>query len=120
MQLIMAAPQSNNLIYEGGTTQVSSDIDEYDNITSGTPITGSVMVTHDKKNIVDPNSFRLGSKPIKVNFVQSASMDGILEVSIYKFQLEGMQKGSYTLPPITVKVDGKDYQAPPMTIEVSR
>ena len=84
------------------------------------PVTGSVMITHDKTNTVDANSFRLGNKPLKVDFVQSASMDGNLEVSIYKFQLESMQKGEYTLPPIVVKVGGKDYQAPPITIEVDR
>lgn len=112
--------QKNNLIYGEGTTLVTTEIDTYENLAANTPITGSVMITHDQKATIDVSSFRLGNTPLKVNFVQSASMSSYnpLVVTIYKFQLPGMKSGAHTLPPIAVKVGGKEYQALPMTIDI--
>jgi hypothetical protein len=113
--------QSNILIYGEGDTQVTSEINKYAQVVEGMPILGSVMITHDAKNLVDNNSFRLGDKPLKVEFVQTIVMSSYsnLVLSIYKFQLAGMKKGVQNLAPIKVKVGGKDYQAPPLTIEIA-
>jgi len=114
------ASQSNVLIYGDGT-QVSSEISEYQTLLAGKPIAGSVMVTHNANKKIDVNSFRLGNKPLKVELIQSVPMSSYssIEVTIYRFQLDGMPKGIHTLQPIKVNVGGKDYQAPPLTIEVA-
>lgn len=110
---------TNVLIYTD-PVQISSEINEYENITSGVPIQGSVMVTHQANNPVDQKSFMLGNKPLKTTFVQTAAMSSAsnLVVSIYIFQLDGMAKGMHNLDPIKVEVGGKVYEAPPLTVMV--
>lgn len=117
--LISDNAQSNVLIYTD-PVQVSSEISQYEKLVAGNPLQGSIMVTHDAKNAIDPNSFRLGDKPLSVEFVQSMPISDYsnLVVTIYKFRLEGMKNGIHTLPPIKVRVGGKDYQAPPLTLEI--
>lgn len=119
LDLFSIDTQSNVLIYTD-PVQISSEINQYEQLVAGTPIQGSVMVTHDAKNAIDPNSFRLGNKLLSVEFVQSVPMSDYsnLVVTIYKFRLDGMKKGIHTLPPIKVKVGGKEYQAPPLTLEI--
>lgn len=114
--------QNNILMYGGGDAQVSSEISEYNNIVSGMPIYGTIMVTHDSNDKVDINSFRLGLKPLKVQLIQSARMSSYssLEITTYKFQLDGLAKGLHTLPPIKVNIGGKDFEAPPLSIEVAK
>lgn len=111
---------TNMLIYNEGNVQISSEIYQYDQVVAGLPIEGSVMITHDTKQTIDPSSFRLGDKRLNVKFVQSVPMSqqDHLVVTIYKFQLQGMKKGNHTLPPIKVKVGGKEYQAPPLMVQV--
>jgi hypothetical protein len=112
---------SNVLIYTD-PVQVTSSINAYETIVAGAPIEGSVMITHDTQSAVDTTSFRLGDKPLQVQFVESMSMSSYssLVVTIYHFQLAALPPGSHTLPPIKVKVGGKEYQAPPMTVQVPR
>ncbi|MCE5318000.1 MAG: BatD family protein [Parachlamydia sp.] len=119
LSLLAETPASNVLIYTD-PVQVSSSINAYENIVAGVPIEGTVMVTHQESSAVDPSSFRIGSKPLKVEFVQIVAMSDYsnLVISFYSFKLEGMNKGQYTLDPINVKVGGKVYQAPPLTIQV--
>lgn len=121
LQLFPQNSPNNILIYGEGNVQVTSEINEYQNVSAGMPIQGSVMITHQEKSLVDPGSFLMGDKPLKVEFVQSVPMSeyGSLVVSIYKFNLEGKNKGVYTLPPIRVKVSGKYYQAAPLNIQVN-
>ena len=117
---VLGYSQSNILIYGKGDTQVTSEINQYTNVVAGMPIFGSVMVTHDKANKIDENSFRLGDKPLKVKLIQTIPMSSYsnLEVAVYGFQLQGMDKGIHTLPPIKVKVGGQESQAPPLVIAV--
>lgn len=113
--------QADVLIYDQGDTQISSELDAYQDMKEGVPLTGSVFVTHDIKNTVDINSFALGDKPLKVEFVRTVSMSsygGNLELSIYSFKLEGLKNGEHTLPPIVVKVGSKMFQAPPLLVEI--
>lgn len=119
LQVFSQQNASNVLLYTD-PVQVNSSINSYENIVSGIPIQGSIMVTHSEANAIDPNSFRLGDKPLKVEFVQNIPMSSYsaLVVSIYSFKLEGLKQGQYTLDPIKVRVGGKEYQAPPMTIQV--
>lgn len=113
--------QADILPYGGGSTEITSQINEYQNIVANKPIQGILFVTHDNNNPIDINSFRLGDKPLKVTFVQTTrmSLSSNLVVTIYNFQLDGLPIGTYTLPPINVKVAGKEVQALPLVIEVS-
>ncbi len=119
---LTADQQSNILIYGEGSTQISSEINQYDSIVANTPIPGSVMVTHDVNADVDINSFRLGNTPLKVTFVQTTPISSYstLVVSIYQFQLDGMKPGIHTMPPISVRVGNKEYQAASLIIKVAR
>lgn len=120
LSMLAETGPSNVLIYTD-PVQVSSSINAYENLVAGIPIEGTVMVTHQENNPVDPDSFRLGKKTLKVEFVQNVSMSEYsnLVISFYRFKLDGMNKGQYTLEPINVNVGGKNYQAPPLTIQVS-
>ena len=120
--LIAYNDQANDFIYGEGNTQVNSEINEYEDIVAGAPIQGSVLITHDKKDAIDINSFRIGDKPLKVEFIQTTSMSSLsnLEVSIYQFQITGLKSGVNTLPPISVKIGGKEFQAPPLTVEIGQ
>jgi hypothetical protein len=119
LQLVSDTPLSNVLLYKEAV-QVNSEINEYSHVVAGIPIQGSIMITHDANNPIDVHSFAFGDKPLKVELVQSVPISSYshLMVSIYRFELEGMKKGIHTLQPIKVKVGGKEYQAPPLTIEV--
>lgn len=121
LKTFSAEPPPNILPYSGGTIQVSSEIDEYENVTANTPITGTIMITHEAKDQIDTSSFRIGDKKLSVQFVKSVPMASYspLLVTIYQFQLEGKPVGEYTLPAINVKINGKEFQAPPITIIVS-
>lgn len=112
---------ANDLIYGDGSTELTSQINEYETITANKPIKGSIFVTHDARNAIDTGSFRLGNKPLKVTLVQSTrlSSSSPIMITIYSFQLDGMPAGTHTLPPISVKVADKVVQALPLSIEVS-
>ncbi|MEI8366172.1 MAG: hypothetical protein WCF65_07110 [Parachlamydiaceae bacterium] len=112
---------ANDLVYGEGTTEVTSQINEYDNIVANTPIHGSIFVTHDVQNVIDISSFRLGTDALTVKFVETSQMSSPsnIVVSIYSFLLEGFPTGIHTLPPINVRVGGREVQALPLVIEVS-
>lgn len=115
-----ADSDSNVLIYTD-PVQISSEINAYENIKSGIPIQGSILITHDKNTPIDNNSFKIGNKPLKATFVKTTSMwSGNLVVSIYSFQLDGMKSGTYTLEPIKATVGGKQYEAPPIIITIGQ
>ena len=113
---------ANDLVYDEGSSEVTSQISEYANLTAGKPIQGSIFVTHDANNKVDQDSFRLGDKQFKVTFVQTAQMSSSsnIVVSIYSFGLPGMPVGIHTMPPINVIVGGKKIQALPLVIEITK
>jgi len=119
LPLICMDTESDVLIYTD-PVEVNSAINEYANVTANAPIQGSIMVTHPSKMKVDQESFVLGDRPLKTTFVQTTLLSSFndLEVSIYHFQLDGLKAGPYTLPPVKVKVGGKLYNAPQMTIDV--
>lgn len=113
---------ANDLVYDEGSNEVTSQINEYENLTANTPIQGSIFITHKVNNKVDEGSFRLGDKQLKVTFVQTTQMSSssTIVVSIYSFGLPGMPVGIHTMPPINVTVGGKKIQALPLVIEVSK
>jgi hypothetical protein len=121
LQLISSdAEETNILVYGEGSIQVDAEIDNAEDLKENMPLQGSVMVTHNANQSIDPNSFRIGDKPLKVQFVKSSSIfsSSNITVSIYSFQLPGMTTGIHTLPPIKVQVAGKEYETPPRTIQV--
>jgi hypothetical protein len=118
--LISQQDQTNVLVYGGGSVQVTSSLNTYENLVEGSLIEGSVMITHDANQPIDIKSFQLGNRHLAVEFAQSSAISPYsnVVVSIYKFKLPGMKTGTHTLPPISVKVGGKEYQAPPLTVQV--
>ena len=117
---LISVDQNNILIWDQGTVQVDSQVNAFENIVADKPIKGSVMITHDASNPIDDKTFRMGDKPLKVEFVQTLSVSSRskLVLSIYNFTIDGMKNGVYTLPPIKVKIGGKEYEAPPLSIQV--
>lgn len=118
--LFCNAPQPNVLIYDDGSIQVNTQIDEYEKPIAGKPLKGSVLITHNKKDKIDDQSFLLGNKPLKVQFVNSTPMTsaGNVIVSIYKFQTPDLEEGIQELPSVSVKISGKRYQSPPLSLEI--
>ena len=115
----IAVDDESNVLLSNDPVQISSNVDEYENLTADKPITGLVMVTRPTNSKTDTNSFRIGDKALKVEFVQETKVPyGDETIGIYKFQIDGKKNGQYTLPSIFVKVNGKEYQAPPMTIQI--
>ncbi len=112
-------PEANVLVYQENV-QISAEIDEYDNLRAGLPLSGSIMVTHDANVPVDQNSFMIGDKSLEVTFVQNVLMSSMsnLQVTIYHFQLGGLSVGQHTLPIIKVKVGGAYYAAPPIILQI--
>lgn len=111
---------SNILIYND-PVQVSTEVNEFEEIQSGKPFIVSIMVTHDSKNIIDLHTFKLGETSINPEFVKTVQMSisSPIIISIYQFSSKGMQVGSHTLPPVKVKVGGKEYQSLPLTIDIN-
>lgn len=122
-QFCSTAPtQPNVLIYGDGNVQVNSSINQYANVDAGVPLQGSIMITHDSNNPVDKNSFKLGDQPLKTRFLQTTNLSATsnLVVDVYSFEVDNLKKGLNVLPSIKVIVGGKEYQAAPLTIPISR
>lgn len=115
-----AAVMSNDLVYGGGTTQVTSEISEYQTLAANKPIQGSIFVTHESKNKIDEGSFKLGDQPLKVTLAANTqiSLSSTIYVTVYNFQIEGLPPGTHTLPSISVKVGDKRVEAQPLIIQV--
>jgi hypothetical protein len=78
----------------------------------GWPIKGTIEVTHDVSQNVDEASVTMDGKPLKIQLLRNVkiSPDSPITVSIYQFTLPAQNRGSYTLPPISLKINGKMYQ----------
>lgn len=116
-----AGNDSSNVLIQGDTVQVSAEINISLDLQANQNIPVSVMVTHHKNTAVDNNSFKIGNKNLIANFVQNVSMPSNKDVivSVYKTLLEGMPAGNHILPPISVRVEGKEYQTPPITVIIN-
>lgn len=117
MQIFAAAMESDVLVYDENV-QVTTSVDTYSNIVAGSPINGTIMITHNEKNTVDLNSFKLGGKPLKVELVQTVTADKSLILSIYEFKIDPLQAGVQVIPSVKVNVGGKTYESPPIEISV--
>lgn len=84
------------------------------------PIPGLIKVKTDAEATIDDKSFYLGDNPIAVKEVQSGrerfvqiingkKIEHDNRVTVYQFLAEGNQEGLHMLPPVKVKVDGKEY-----------
>lgn len=111
-------PIADDLV--SGDTEVSSQVSDYENIIPNRPIEVSIFVTHDIKDSVDEKSFRIGEQSIQVRFISTTQMSSTspISVSVYKWVMPGLPQGTHTLPAISVKVSGKEYQALPLVVEV--
>jgi hypothetical protein len=84
------------------------------------PIKGTITITHQKEEKIDPQSFVLEGKPLEVLPVKEVKMSASADtlVSIYRFQLPAQDKGLFVLPSISMKIGGQTYQTIPSTYEV--
>jgi len=96
-------------IFALGATSVSVEANQY--VSVGEPIEVSVLVTHETSAKVDESSFTQGGKPLSVNFSKNVSMGKgtNLVISFYTYTIPPKETGSYTIAPVSVKVDGKEY-----------
>ncbi len=90
---------------------VESSIDLFHNY-ANYPLTGTVTITHERSEKIDDSSFQFEGKPIDAVIVKEVpfSSQNTL-VTIYNFQLPAQAAGSYTLPPVSVKINGIPYQS---------
>lgn len=84
------------------------------------PMQGTITVTHENEEKIEPHAFSLEGKPLEVSLVKEVKMSASSNtiVSIYNFQLPGKEKGLYVLPVISIKINGKIYQTHPLSYEV--
>lgn len=84
------------------------------------PLQGTITITHDKEEKVDPQSFVLEGKALDVSLVKDVKMSASSDtfVSIYSFQLPAKEKGLYVLPSISMNIGGKKYSSSPSSYEV--
>jgi hypothetical protein len=118
--LTLGANDTTNVLIYGDHVQVTYQINLSAVLTAGAPIPVTVMVTHEKNNPVDVDSFRYGNKPLTAAFVQNVPMPSNADiiVSVYQAQLEGLPAGNQTLQPISAKVGGKPYQSTPVSVMI--
>jgi hypothetical protein len=92
----------------------------YTQLFAGSPLTGTITITHDKNLEVDLNSFKLGGKPLKVNFLNNVTMSDTssLIVSLYSFEIPTLPKGLHVLPEVSVKVGSKTFKSFSISFQV--
>ena len=98
---------------------VSASIDPM-TLNQGWPIKGTLEITHYADQKIDEASAATEGKPLKISLLRSVkiSPESQITVSIYQFSLPPQNKGTYTLPPISIKVNGKTYQTLSIPYEV--
>jgi BatD DUF11 like domain len=98
---------------------VTSEANQY--AKEGEQVLVSVTITHESSKKVDPNSFKMNDKPLKVEFAREVKFSerSDLILSIYHFLLPPQKKGLQILPPISVKVDGREYTSNESSYQVS-
>ena len=102
-----------------GRVVVTSEMN-YTQLITGNPLSGTVTITHDKSVKIDPESFKVGTKPLKVKFLNDVviSESSPLIISIYSFEIPALSKGLHILPEISVSVGNKTYKSYSTTFEV--
>ena len=118
--LISEQLESNVLIYKE-SVEVNAEINANDVIIAGQPIVGSILITHNIKSVIDPNSFKIQGKPLNSKFVRTVPMtaSGDEVISIYQFQVAGVSSGTHILGNITVTISGIVYTSPQLSVEVN-
>lgn len=99
--------------------QVNAEIDGNEGI-ENQPLSGTLVITHNLNQPIDSQSIMLRQKKLEVEHIKDVriSPDDPLTLSMYHFQLPGQPAGLYSLPRISVKVNGQDYQSSPASYEV--
>lgn len=93
----------------GLETSVAAEIDSY-RAFENRPLPGTLTITHESTQKVDPASVLLENKPLKVELQKIVPLPpGTGQLSIYSFELPAKSKGLYLLPSMSVIVGGKRY-----------
>lgn len=98
--------------------QVSSTI-ESDTAYENYPLTGTISITHNPKDIVDPSGFLLDGKPLQTVLYKTVDLSANMQIDFYRFSQPGQSKGVYLLGPVSVKVGNTVYQSMATSYEVT-
>jgi hypothetical protein len=104
----------------GQEISIEALIDENQGI-ANQPLKGSILITHQHKAKIDPNSFSLNEKPLVTALIKEENISSGEEgfwISIYSFEIPPQPTGLYILNPISVKIGNKTYQSSPVSYEV--
>lgn len=107
---------SPSILFAQGV-KVSAEVSE--KVYANQPFHGTVMITHNENQKIDPSSFRLGNDPLQVDLVKETriSPNEPLVISIYHFDMKGQSNGLHALPAVGVNVGGQVYYSTPTTYE---
>lgn len=105
------------LLLFGQEANITAQIDDNQGY-AGQPLNGTIAVTHAPKDQVDPLSFTMADKPLKVEFIRDVPVSSTLTITYYKFTLPPEEKGLKALQSITATVGGAPYNSIPTTYEV--
>ncbi|MEX1013090.1 MAG: hypothetical protein WD595_02730 [Waddliaceae bacterium] len=88
---------------------ISTEVD--DPTIEGSPVIGTLTITHEKDQQIEPQNIQLEGESLQVEFVREVrlSADSDLVISIYNFTLPPKAKGLHVLPEVSVNVEGKEY-----------
>lgn len=102
-----------------GEIKVSVDL-EQTLIPANQPLRGTIAVTHEESEKIDPATFMVGKAALPVEVVREVQLGGTppLLLTIYRFQTDGRASGLYVLPPVSVSVNGKIYKSSMTSYEV--
>ncbi len=109
--------------------KISSEIVKQ-SATENHSLEGLISIFQDEGLPIDPKSFRLGNKPLEVEFLGENKTSSIAtstqslfasspgSVFLYRFYIGPQPKGLYVLSSISVKIGEKIYSSPSVTYEV--
>ena len=91
-------------------------------VPEGSPIKGTISITHNRDDAVDIGSFRISNKLITVEKIKDVEIDPSSPeiLTLYHFELPPQRAGLYALPSITVEVAGKKYSSLQTGYEVDK
>ncbi len=87
-----------------------------------TPIMGNLSIEHPNTKTINKLSIQLQNKPLVAEQIKEVrySPNDPLTLTIFRFQIPGMEKGLHVLDSISVDVGGKIYKTTPSSFEVKK
>lgn len=88
----------------------------------GDPIKGTITITHNRDETIDPATFLVGNSSIAAEKLKDVEISPASPtiLTIYKFQINGEKAGLHVLPSVSVMVAGKRYSSLSTTYNVEK